>query len=62
MGQTVPDVLLSGHHANIDKWRLEASEKLTEKRRPDLYSKYYERKMAAEAAKKKKRRRKTAEQ
>ena len=62
MGQTVPDVLLSGHHANIDKWRLVASEKLTEKRRPDLYSKYYERKMAAEAAKKKKRRRKTAEQ
>ena len=62
MGQTVPDVLLSGHHANIDKWRLEESEKLPEKRRPDLYSKYYERKMAAEAAKKKKRRRKTAEQ
>jgi len=62
MGMTVPDVLLSGHHANIDKWRLEASEKLTEARRPDLYGKYYERKAAAEAAKKKKRRKKTAEQ
>ena len=62
MGMAVPEVLLSGHHANIDKWRLEEAEKLTEARRPDLYSKYYERKMAAEAAKKKKRRRKTAEQ
>ncbi len=62
MGLKVPDVLLSGHHANIDKWRLEQSEILTEKRRPDLFSKYNERKMAREAAKKKKRRRKTTEQ
>ncbi len=62
MGLAVPEVLLSGHHANIDKWRLEEAEKLTEARRPDLYSKYYERKAAAEAAKKKKRRRKTTEQ
>ena len=62
MGMTVPDVLLSGHHANIDKWRLEEAEKLTEARRPDLYSKYFERKSAAEAAKKKKRRKKSTEQ
>ena len=62
MGMAVPDVLLSGHHANIDKWRLEQSEKLTEARRPDLYGKYYERKAAAEAAKKKKRRKKATEQ
>lgn len=36
MGLTVPDVLLSGHHANIVKWRREQSEKLTAERRPDL--------------------------
>ena len=60
MGMKVPDVLLSGHHANIDKWRLEQSEKITEERRPDMYSRYFERKSAAEAAKKKRRRKKPA--
>ena len=39
-GQKVPDVLLSGHHANIDKWRLEKSLELTKERRPDLYERY----------------------
>lgn len=39
-GKAVPEVLLSGHHANIDKWRLEESLKLTRERRPDLYEKY----------------------
>lgn len=39
-GREVPDVLLSGHHANIDKWRLEKSLELTKERRPDLYEKY----------------------
>lgn len=39
-GVSVPDVLISGHHGNIDKWRQECSEKLTEERRPDLYSKH----------------------
>ena len=39
MGQTVPDVLLSGHHANIDKWRREQAEELTRKLRPDLLDK-----------------------
>ncbi len=62
MGMRVPDVLLSGHHANIEKWRLEEAEKLTEERRPDLFSKYFERKMAAEEAKKKKKRRKKTEE
>lgn len=33
----VPDVLLSGHHAKITKWRQEQSAKLTQKRRPDLH-------------------------
>ena len=39
-GKEVPAVLLSGHHANIDKWRLEKSLELTKLRRPDLYEKY----------------------
>lgn len=37
-GVKVPDVLISGHHANIDKWRHEQSERLTRERRPDLLS------------------------
>lgn len=32
----VPDVLLSGHHANIEKWRKEKSLEITKKMRPDL--------------------------
>jgi len=36
----VPEVLLSGHHKNIEKWRLEQSIKRTKERRPDLYEKY----------------------
>ena len=35
-GRTVPDVLISGHHENIDKWRYEQSLALTKERRPDL--------------------------
>ena len=40
MGERVPDVLLSGHHANIEKWRRTQSELRTKERRPDLYEKY----------------------
>ncbi|GFI61302.1 tRNA (guanine-N(1)-)-methyltransferase [Clostridiales bacterium] len=36
MGRRVPDVLLSGHHANIDKWRREQSIIRTYKKRPDM--------------------------
>ena len=36
MGRIVPDVLISGHHANIEKWRHEKSMELTKERRPDL--------------------------
>ena len=32
-GMRVPEVLLSGHHANIDKWRLEERKRLTELRK-----------------------------
>ena len=38
-GMKVPDVLLSGHHANINKYRLEEQIKRTSKRRPDLLEK-----------------------
>ncbi len=36
----VPDVLLSGHHAKIQEWRLKQSETLTQERRPDLWEIY----------------------
>lgn len=39
-GRQVPEVLTSGHHANIDKWRLEQAEATTQARRPDLWAKY----------------------
>ena len=35
-GRPVPEVLLSGHHANIDRWRRNQSLKRTKERRPDL--------------------------
>lgn len=35
-GRTVPEVLLSGHHANVDKWRRERSLERTFYRRPDM--------------------------
>ena len=35
-GMKVPDVLLSGNHAEIEKWRREQARKRTEERRPDL--------------------------
>ncbi len=39
-GMTVPDVLMSGHHENIRRWRLEESLRKTYLRRPDLLEKY----------------------
>lgn len=38
----VPEILLSGHHANIAKWRHEMSLERTRQFRPDLYEKYGE--------------------
>ncbi|MEX0781524.1 MAG: tRNA (guanosine(37)-N1)-methyltransferase TrmD [Dehalococcoidia bacterium] len=35
-GWTVPEVLLSGHHANIEKWKHQQRIQRTRKRRPDL--------------------------
>lgn len=39
-GMKVPDILLSGHHANIEKWRAQQSLKRTFLRRPDLLENY----------------------
>ena len=36
LGRRVPEVLLSGHHANIAKWRREQSIEITRNKRPDL--------------------------
>lgn len=37
---SVPDILLSGHHKNIDEWRHDQSLEITRTRRPDMYEKY----------------------
>lgn len=39
-GRAVPDILLSGHHANIHAWRRGEAERLTRARRPDLWHVY----------------------
>lgn len=39
-GLLVPDVLLSGNHKNIEKWKIDSSIENTKKKRPDLYEKY----------------------
>ena len=38
-GVTVPDVLISGHHANIEAWRVQKATEKTERVRPDLLKK-----------------------
>ena len=42
MGRKVPEILLSGHHANIERWRWEQSVMLTSERRPDLFKSWLE--------------------
>ena len=39
MGSKVPEVLISGHHKNIEKWRYEQSLERTKIKRPDLLKK-----------------------
>ena len=39
-GRRVPDVLLSGHHAEVAAWRRRAAEQITRERRPDLWAAY----------------------
>lgn len=40
--RTVPSVLLSGHHKNIEKWKLEQSVEITRLKRDDLFQQYLE--------------------
>jgi tRNA (guanine37-N1)-methyltransferase len=37
-GREIPEVLLSGHHAEVDRWRRAEREKATRERRPDLWA------------------------
>ncbi|MDF2987815.1 MAG: tRNA (guanine-N1)-methyltransferase [Eubacterium sp.] len=39
-GRPVPEILLSGHHANIRKWRTQQSLERTGRKRPDLYEEF----------------------
>ncbi|HXP29843.1 MAG TPA: tRNA (guanosine(37)-N1)-methyltransferase TrmD [Stellaceae bacterium] len=39
-GRAVPEVLLSGHHEAIRRWRRAEAERVTEMRRPDLWQRY----------------------
>ena len=41
-GESVPEVLLTGHHKNIAQFRHDEALKITRERRPDLYTKYEE--------------------
>lgn len=45
-GMSVPDVLLSGHHENIRRWRLKQSLLRTRERRPELFAKWLAQKSA----------------
>lgn len=38
-GRAIPEVLLSGHHAHIEQWRLAQAQTITARRRPDLLKK-----------------------
>lgn len=39
-GQPIPDVLLSGDHGAVERWRREEAERLTRERRPDLWRRH----------------------
>jgi tRNA (guanine37-N1)-methyltransferase len=47
-GRAVPEVLLSGHHENIRRWRTAEAERVTRERRPDLWQRYLARKGVTE--------------
>jgi len=46
-GRVVPEVLLSGHHDKIRRWRIDEAERATRERRPDLWERYLARDRAA---------------
>ncbi len=39
-GRGVPEVLISGHHEKVRRWRLGEAERITKERRPDLWARY----------------------
>ena len=41
-GLKVPEVLLSGNHAEIERWRLQQAVEKTKRNRPDLYERFLE--------------------
>ena len=51
-GRKVPEVLLSGHHANVAAWRKKESYKRTMARRPDLFARFDETKLTTKAERK----------
>ena len=48
-GRAVPEVLLSGHHENVAKWRRKESYKRTMHRRPDLFARFDETQLTTKA-------------
>ena len=55
MGREVPEILLSGDHAKIDRWRLEEAVKITRERRPDMLALHPEIEESLQPKKKKRR-------
>ncbi len=43
-GRDIPDILLSGDHGKIAKWREQQAKKITQTRRPDMWAKYRDKK------------------
>lgn len=46
-GHAIPEILISGHHGNIAKWRRQMAEELTQARRPDMWENYLETQIAS---------------
>lgn len=55
-GREVPEILLSGDHAKIDRWRLEEAVKITRERRPDMLERHPEIEESLKPKEKKRRR------
>ena len=47
-GMPVPEVLLNGHHKEIEEWRHSQREFITKEKRPDLWRKYLEKSKISE--------------
>lgn len=39
-GRAIPEILTSGHHGNVEKWRQQQAEEITKTRRPDMWARY----------------------